>query len=395
MNKNILGNNFFILIIMVFCASSFFSSVNTAFALTDQIISVNTSAPVSAVYGDTFTVSATADSNLVVDITTTGGCSIDNGIVTMTSGIVACVVHYNQVGDELFNPATEVIETTVATKRPITLTAVTNTKAYDGGISAETRPIMSWGVLASGDRAEFREKYNNAEVGVGKILTPSAVIRKGNTIMNSSYNIILNTDNTGVIEKATPIVTWDTPANIILGTPISATQQNATASVPGTFVYTEVAGTTLPLGLAQPISVDFTPDDTDHYNNVMGTTVLINVIRGGGGGGMVAASAISAVPATPTVLGVSSEVLETPVVPATGEVLGTEKFVFTKLMKKGSRGNEVKELQNFLIAAGYNPGIADGIFGNKSKAALIKFQLASKLRGDGIVGPKVRALLNK
>ena len=37
--------------------------------------------------------------------------------------------------------------------------------------------------------------------------------------------------------KATPVITWPTPANIIYGTALSATQLNATTTVPGTFVY--------------------------------------------------------------------------------------------------------------------------------------------------------------
>ena len=41
--------------------------------------------------------------------------------------------------------------------------------------------------------------------------------------------------------KATPTITWATPAGIIYGTALSATQLNATASVPGTFVYTPAA----------------------------------------------------------------------------------------------------------------------------------------------------------
>ena len=45
--------------------------------------------------------------------------------------------------------------------------------------------------------------------------------------------------------KATPTITWATPADIIYGTALSATQLNATATVPGTFVYTPAAGTVL------------------------------------------------------------------------------------------------------------------------------------------------------
>ena len=50
------------------------------------------------------------------------------------------------------------------------------------------------------------------------------------------------------VTKATPSITWPTPATIVYGTALSATQLNATASVPGTFVYTPAAGTVLPAG---------------------------------------------------------------------------------------------------------------------------------------------------
>ena len=79
---------------------------------------------------------------------------------------------------------------------------------------------------------------------------------------------------------------------------------------------------------------------------------------------------------------------------STGQVLGAQSFHFTLKLKMGSTGNEVTELQKFLNAAGYDCGTVDGKFGAKTKAAVIKFELANKLIGDGVVGPKVRALLN-
>ena len=42
--------------------------------------------------------------------------------------------------------------------------------------------------------------------------------------------------------KATPTITWATPADITYGTALSATQLNATASAPGTFAYTPAPG---------------------------------------------------------------------------------------------------------------------------------------------------------
>jgi Bacterial Ig-like domain (group 2) len=48
-----------------------------------------------------------------------------------------------------------------------------------------------------------------------------------------------------VVLKALPVITWAEPAAITTGTPLSATQLDATANVPGTFVYNPAAGTVL------------------------------------------------------------------------------------------------------------------------------------------------------
>jgi len=83
----------------------------------------------------------------------------------------------------------------------------------------------------------------------------------------------------------------------------------------------------------------------------------------------------------------------TPVV--TGQVLGVSSFHFASLLKVGSKGNEVSELQMFLVGKGFDPGIADGTFGPKTRDTVIKFQIANGLNGDGIIGPITEALLNK
>ena len=71
--------------------------------------------------------------------------------------------------------------------------------------------------------------------------------------------------------KATPTITWATPADITYGTALGATQLNATASVPGTFVYTPAAGTVLNAGAAQTLSVTFTPTDAANYTTATAT----------------------------------------------------------------------------------------------------------------------------
>jgi uncharacterized repeat protein (TIGR01451 family) len=78
------------------------------------------------------------------------------------------------------------------------------------------------------------------------------------------------------IAKATPVITWSNPADIIYGTALSGTQLNATANVPGSFVYTPASGTVLGYG-SHNLHVDFTPTDTTNYNNAQ-KDVSINVL---------------------------------------------------------------------------------------------------------------------
>src|SRR5438128_1801947 len=78
--------------------------------------------------------------------------------------------------------------------------------------------------------------------------------------------------------KATPTITWTTPADIVYGTALSNTQLNATASVPGTLVYTPAAGAVLNAGAAQTLSVAFTPTDSANYTTAT-KTVSVNVLK--------------------------------------------------------------------------------------------------------------------
>ena len=57
------------------------------------------------------------------------------------------------------------------------------------------------------------------------------------------------------------------------------------------------------------------------------------------------------------------------------------------LLKNGSRGEEVREVQEMLIASGYmEDGKADGIFGPKTEKAVLAFQQDKALDATGIVG---------
>ena len=75
------------------------------------------------------------------------------------------------------------------------------------------------------------------------------------------------------VNEATPVITWPMPAAITHGTMLSSTQLDATASVPGTLVYSPAAGTT-PAAGTDTLSVTFTPTDTADYSTATATVTL-------------------------------------------------------------------------------------------------------------------------
>ncbi len=86
----------------------------------------------------------------------------------------------------------------------------------------------------------------------------------------------------------------------------------------------------------------------------------------------------------------------TPPTPPAGEVLGAETYKFTKILRKGSSGPEVVELQNVLRAAGLlKYPTSTGRFGPLTVAAVKVYQAMHKLPATGIVGAMTRAELNK
>jgi peptidoglycan hydrolase-like protein with peptidoglycan-binding domain len=62
-------------------------------------------------------------------------------------------------------------------------------------------------------------------------------------------------------------------------------------------------------------------------------------------------------------------------------------------LKKGYRGGPVKSLQKRLDQLGFPNGANDGVFGEKTKTAVKKFQKKFGLPSDGVVGPKTWKML--
>ncbi|WP_263418287.1 pectinesterase family protein [Terriglobus albidus] len=95
---------------------------------------------------------------------------------------------------------------------------------------------------------------------------------------SNGYTAASTSATTLVIGQAQPTLTWSSPAAITYGTPLSATQLNATSGgVDGAFTYTPALGTVVTAG-AQTLAVTFTPTDTTDYTTAT-TTVLLTVTQ--------------------------------------------------------------------------------------------------------------------
>ncbi len=57
-------------------------------------------------------------------------------------------------------------------------------------------------------------------------------------------------------------------------------------------------------------------------------------------------------------------------------------------VRKGDRGDSVRELQQELSTEGFDPGGVDGIFGPRTEVAVLDFQAHYSLTVDGIAGPQ-------
>lgn len=64
----------------------------------------------------------------------------------------------------------------------------------------------------------------------------------------------------------------------------------------------------------------------------------------------------------------------------------TESVLQVAVLKNGSKGGEVKEVQRRLKQWGYYNGGIDGVYGPSTKKAVIAFQKKNGLTADGVVG---------
>jgi uncharacterized repeat protein (TIGR01451 family) len=289
-------------------------------------------------YGDAdFTVSASSTSGLTVSFSATGDCTVTGDSVHIT-GAGTCTITASQSGDSNYSAAADVARSFNIAKVSATVTlsdlsytydgtaksatATTNpaglsvTLTYNGSASAPTG-AGSYAVVATINDANYSGTasgtlviakadatitvtgytgvYDGSSHGATGTATGAqsedlaSLLHLGSSYTNvpggtaswtfdgdSNYNAASSSVEIS-ISKATAVISWSNPADIIYGTALGATQLNATASTAGTFNYTPAAGTVLASGNGQALSVSFTPGDTANYDGAT-KDVSINVL---------------------------------------------------------------------------------------------------------------------
>jgi len=242
--------------------------VNDATAALSLAASTN-----SVVYGNSVTFTATISNSLTGTVTfydgTTaiGTSALSSGSATLTASALAAGSHAITAawaGNADYNSVTSA---------PITL------------LVNQATPTIAWASPAAityGTALSATQLNATASVAGAFVSSPvtGTVLSAGLQTLSVTFIPTDSTDYstatasvTLTVNKATPTISWATPAAITYGTALSSTQLDATASMAGTFVYSPAAGTALPAG-SQTLSATFTPNDTTDYSAATATVPL-------------------------------------------------------------------------------------------------------------------------
>ena len=220
-------------------------------------------------------------------ITWTGPAPITYGTALSATQLNATI---GVPGSFVYSPAAGTVLATGSHTLNVTFTP-TDTANYNGATASVTQvvnkaaPAITWATPAAityGTALSATQLNADAGMPGSYVYSPPAgtVLPAGSNTLNVTFTPT-DADNyanaaasvTLAVNKSTPTVTWATPAAITYGTALSATQLNADAGMPGSYVYSPLAGTVLPAG-NNTLSVTFTPTDTDNYNNVTASVTL-------------------------------------------------------------------------------------------------------------------------
>jgi hypothetical protein len=243
-----------------------------------QTITFTTNAPSQATYGTNFTVAASASSRLPITYSSAGSCSNVGPVYTMTSGTGTCTVTASQPGNNDYQAASPVSEYTTAERasQSVTFTGAPMEAPYNSTfVMTATTNASTVAYITTNNSSTCALSGPYSPVTVTMLKSTGKCTFTAQWGADQNYNPASATQMTSA-EKATPVITWATPAAITYGTPLSATQLDATANVAGSFVYSPAAGKVEPAG-NDTLKVTFTPSSKNYSATT--DTVTLQVLQ--------------------------------------------------------------------------------------------------------------------
>ena len=110
-------------------------------------------------------------------------------------------INSTYAGDNNFSASSPSGLAQSVTQRPITVSAATDSKPYDGTTSSTGVPTVTTGSILAGDSGTFTQTFDNRNVGTGKTLTPKGSVNDGNG-GNNYVVTFANSTNGSVIARA-------------------------------------------------------------------------------------------------------------------------------------------------------------------------------------------------
>jgi len=200
------------------------------------------------------------------------------------------------------------------TRAPLTIRANDQGKPYGTLLSFAGSEFTPTGLLNSDTVSSVSFSSNGAAASATVAGSPYTIRpfgAAGSGLANYSITYI---NGTLTVTKATPVITWATPAAVTYGSTLTATPFNATANVAGTFAYSPAAGTLLNTS-STTLSATFTPTDTANYVSAVASVDQATIP------GTTAVAKISTGPAYPSIQAAYNAVLSGDVIKLMGTTL--------------------------------------------------------------------------
>jgi hypothetical protein len=151
------------------------------------------------------------------------------------------------------------------------------------GAPAQTTPAITWASpspISYGTALSATQLNATASTDGSFTYAPAlgAVLSAGTQALQATFTpsdtthfTIITATVSLTINQARPVITWTPTTTLALGTVLSATQLNATANVPGKFIYAPGAGTVLSTAGKYSVTATFTPADSLDFAGVTAT----------------------------------------------------------------------------------------------------------------------------